>query len=72
MTNPDELEVRPHWQLLSHSSIIHHTLLFHDQAEARRFEEAIVSESTKNGRQGIIALPGVREIMQDVRTTHTS
>ena len=36
------------------------------QAEARRFEEAIVSESTKNGRQGIIALPGVREIMQNV------
>ena len=36
-------------------------------AEARRFEEAIVSESRKNGRQGIVALPGVREIMHEVR-----
>ena len=42
------------------------------QAEARRFEEAIVSESTKNGRQGIIALPGVREIMQNVRAMRVS
>ncbi|CCM05573.1 uncharacterized protein FIBRA_07800 [Fibroporia radiculosa] len=36
------------------------------EREATRFENAIVSESTKNGREGIIMLPGVREIMQEL------
>ncbi|KAI0774061.1 phosphatase [Fomes fomentarius] len=40
------------------------------EREARRFEEAIVAESKKNGRQGIIALPGVREIMQELGPYH--
>ncbi|RPD66747.1 phosphatase [Lentinus tigrinus ALCF2SS1-7] len=36
------------------------------EREARRFEDAIVAESKKNGRQGIVALPGVREIMKEL------
>ncbi|KAI0722238.1 phosphatase [Cerioporus squamosus] len=36
------------------------------EREARRFEDAIVTESKKNGRHGIVALPGVREIMQEL------
>lgn len=36
------------------------------QREAKRFEEAIVTNSTRNGRRGIIALPGVREIMTEL------
>ncbi|KAI0772034.1 phosphatase [Trametes elegans] len=36
------------------------------EREATRFEEAIVSESKKNGRQGIVALPGVKEIMDNL------
>ena len=41
------------------------------QAEARRFEEAIVAESKRDGRQGIVALPGVREIMDSVRMSNS-
>ncbi|KAI0751537.1 phosphatase [Daedaleopsis nitida] len=40
------------------------------EREARRFEEAIVAESHKNGRHGIVALPGVREIMQELAPYH--
>ncbi|PIL36938.1 hypothetical protein GSI_00629 [Ganoderma sinense ZZ0214-1] len=40
------------------------------EREARRFEEAIVAESKKNGRQGIVALPGVREIMAEIGPYH--
>ncbi|KAM5531931.1 hypothetical protein V8D89_014401 [Ganoderma adspersum] len=40
------------------------------EREARRFEEAIVAESKKNGRQGIIPLPGVREIMAEIGPYH--
>lgn len=36
------------------------------EREAKRFEEAIVTNSTKNGRQGIIKLPGVHEIMAEL------
>lgn len=36
------------------------------QREAKRFEEAIVENSTRNGRKGIIALPGVREIITEL------
>ncbi|KAI9001364.1 phosphatase [Trametes punicea] len=36
------------------------------EREARRFEDAIVAESKKNGRQGIVALPGVHKIMQEI------
>ncbi|KZT72540.1 HAD-like protein [Daedalea quercina L-15889] len=36
------------------------------EREARRFEEAIVTNSTRNGRRGIVALPGVREIMEEL------
>ncbi|KAF9076852.1 HAD-like domain-containing protein [Rhodocollybia butyracea] len=35
-------------------------------AEAHRFEMAIVTESTANGRAGIIRLPGVTETMQEL------
>ncbi|EJF62813.1 phosphatase [Dichomitus squalens] len=40
------------------------------EREARRFEEAIVAESKKNGRHGIVALPGVREIMAEIGPYH--
>ncbi len=59
VTDPDELEVG----LLCLRAVILSLILI--QREARRFEEAIVAESKKNGRQGIIALPGVREIMHE-------
>ncbi|TFY69400.1 hypothetical protein EVJ58_g410 [Rhodofomes roseus] len=36
------------------------------QREAKRFEEAIVTNSTRNGRRGILALPGVPEIMAEL------
>lgn len=36
------------------------------QAEAQRFEEAIVSTSTEGGRPGIVQLPGVKSIMEVV------
>ncbi|KAI0921636.1 hypothetical protein AcW1_004445 [Taiwanofungus camphoratus] len=36
------------------------------EREAERFETAIVECSTKNGRKGIIALPGVREIIDEL------
>lgn len=39
------------------------------QREANRFEDAIVVESKKNGRQGIVALPGVKDIMTSVSTS---
>jgi len=35
------------------------------EREAVRFEQAIVDSSTKNGRKGIIMLPGVKDIMGD-------
>ncbi|KAI0824714.1 phosphatase [Trametes gibbosa] len=38
--------------------------------EASRFEDAIVSESKKNGRQGIVALPGVHDIMKTLGSSH--
>ncbi|KAH9927185.1 phosphatase [Epithele typhae] len=40
------------------------------EREARRFEEAIVAESTKNGRHGIVALPGVKAIMALIGEFH--
>ncbi|OCH92198.1 phosphatase [Obba rivulosa] len=36
------------------------------EREACRFEDAIVENSTKNGRRGIVALPGVAEIMREL------
>jgi len=36
------------------------------EREAKRFEEAIVTSSTRNGRRGIVALPGVPEIMAEL------
>jgi len=36
------------------------------QREAARFEEAIVTSSKANGRQGITLLPGVRSIIDEV------
>ncbi|GBE80026.1 predicted protein [Sparassis crispa] len=36
------------------------------QREAVRFEEAIVSTSSLNGRRGIVALPGAHEIIDDL------
>ncbi|TFK55441.1 HAD-like protein [Heliocybe sulcata] len=36
------------------------------EKEATRFEKEIVNSSKKNGRQGIVMLPGVREIMQEL------
>lgn len=31
-----------------------------------RFEQEIVNSASKDGRRGIVALPGVREIMAEV------
>ncbi|KAJ3011643.1 hypothetical protein NUW54_g2108 [Trametes sanguinea] len=42
------------------------------EREASRFEDAIVAESKKNGRHGIVALPGVAEIMKEVRLCFTA
>jgi len=36
------------------------------EKEATRFEKEIVNSSKKNGRQGIVTLPGVREVMQEL------
>ncbi|KAF5390618.1 hypothetical protein D9757_002619 [Collybiopsis confluens] len=36
-------------------------------AETHRFEMAIVTESTANGRPGILKLPGVSEVMQEIK-----
>ncbi|OJT10366.1 Sugar phosphatase YfbT [Trametes pubescens] len=40
------------------------------EREANRFEDAIVVESNKNGRQGIVALPGVKDIMASIGPHH--
>jgi hypothetical protein len=37
------------------------------QTEANRFEQAIVDSSQKNGRMGIVQLPGVKRIIEEVR-----
>lgn len=36
------------------------------QDEAARFEQAIVSTSTEGGRKGIVLLPGVSPILDEV------
>ncbi|KII94937.1 hypothetical protein PLICRDRAFT_25615 [Plicaturopsis crispa FD-325 SS-3] len=36
------------------------------EREAERFEQAIVDESSKNGRKGIVLLPGVSDIMTNL------
>jgi len=36
------------------------------EAEAERFERAIVTTSTQNGRQGIVQLPGVSHILKEL------
>ncbi|PPQ77406.1 hypothetical protein CVT25_010988 [Psilocybe cyanescens] len=36
------------------------------EAESERFEKAIVTTSTQGGRQGIVLLPGVNSIMQEI------
>jgi len=36
------------------------------EKEAQRFEEAIVTSSTKNGRPGIVQLPGVAQILSEI------
>ncbi|KAI0637977.1 phosphatase [Trametes polyzona] len=40
------------------------------EREASRFEDAIVSESKKNGRHGIVALPGVQDVMKSIGPFH--
>ncbi|EIW61472.1 phosphatase [Trametes versicolor FP-101664 SS1] len=40
------------------------------EREANRFEDAIVVESKKNGRQGIVALPGVKDILNSIGPHH--
>ncbi|KZT13020.1 phosphatase [Laetiporus sulphureus 93-53] len=42
------------------------------EREAKRFEQAIVENSTKNGRRGIVALPGVREIIDELEVAPKS
>ncbi|KAF8914165.1 phosphatase [Gymnopilus junonius] len=39
------------------------------EAEALRFEEAIVSTSTEGGRSGIVQLPGVKSIMEVIASS---
>ena len=59
ITDPDELEVSdPSSPILWDVET--------SKREATRFEEAIVDTSTEDGRPGIILLPGVKEIMQEV------
>jgi len=38
------------------------------QAEAQRFEQAIVTTASEQGRQGIVLLPGVNGVMDEVRS----
>nr|GAT49052.1 predicted protein [Mycena chlorophos] len=40
------------------------------QKEADRFEEAIVTSSTENGRAGIVVLPGVQAAFSEIGTAH--
>ncbi|KAF5363966.1 hypothetical protein D9756_000395 [Leucocoprinus leucothites] len=37
------------------------------EKEAQRFEEAIVTSSTKNGRRGIVKLPGTEVIIDEIK-----
>lgn len=63
ITDPDELEVgRFSSPLPKHSLNRFHVA----QREAVRFEEAIVSSASQDGRKGIVALPGVRQIIDEV------
>jgi hypothetical protein len=39
------------------------------QSEAKRFETAIVTTSSEGGRQGIVQLPGVNPIFNEVLST---
>ncbi|KAJ7368499.1 HAD-like domain-containing protein [Mycena albidolilacea] len=41
------------------------------QKEAERFEQAIVTSSTANGRTGIVLLPGVKAAMDELASTRT-
>jgi glycerol-1-phosphatase len=36
------------------------------EAEAQRFEQAIISSSKANGRTGIVPLPGVGQVVEQV------
>jgi len=42
------------------------------EREAQRFEEAIVSSSMENGRKGIVLLPGVQAILDELASAKTS
>lgn len=37
------------------------------QQEAERFEKAILTSASESGRQGIVRLPGVQPIIDEVR-----
>ncbi|KAJ7044531.1 HAD-like domain-containing protein [Mycena alexandri] len=41
------------------------------EREAERFEKAIVTSSTENGRQGIVLLPGVKAAMDELAPART-
>ena len=61
--DPDELEVSLSLDAQIWSDLTHWLL----QREAVRFEKAVVETSKENGRQGIVQLPGVSAIMDEVR-----
>jgi hypothetical protein len=42
-------------------------ILFQCQKQAERFEQAIITSSTENGRKGIVLLPGAATILDEVR-----
>lgn len=61
ITDPEKLQVTS----LAFPLITANTAL---QLEAARFEDAIITSSKKeNGRSGIILLPGVRALIDNVR-----
>ena len=61
--DPEKLEVTSPTLHLARCSPANTAL----QLEAARFEDAIITTSKENGRAGIVLLPGVRALIDNVR-----
>jgi glycerol 3-phosphatase-1 len=62
INDPAELQVS-----LNSSIYLFHHVYLRVKREAQRFEKEIIKSSTRNGRKGIVNLPGAAPIIHEVR-----